>query len=71
MPEHGVDEGGFAVVDVGDDGDFAGCFGQVVPNRLKSQALRSAKLGRSSAAPPQEPAQTKKRLVQPAADESP
>ena len=27
LPEHGVDEGGFAVVDVGDDGDVANVLG--------------------------------------------
>jgi hypothetical protein len=27
LPEHGVDEGGFAVVDVGDDGDVANILG--------------------------------------------
>jgi hypothetical protein len=35
LPEHGVDEGGFAVVDVGNDGDVANVLGHGACVRLK------------------------------------
>src|SRR5713226_3028354 len=66
LTEHGVDEGGFAVVDVGDDGDVANILGH--GGAYVTSTCDPAELGRSSAAPLQDGRRRQKYLlVQPAA----